>query len=151
MMASLRATIACLGLLGLAALSDGCSREEPAAGHADGPRGRPLPASFKTVPPAEAEMLMASRTDLSVLDLRTEKEWAEEGRLPKATLVNYFRANLRAHLAGLDRKRPYLLYCAIGGRARLAAEEMAELGFTEVYLLEGGLNAWKAEGKLVVK
>lgn len=150
-MASPRSRIALACLLGLTAAVGGCLREKTPVAPAPAPPERPLPAGFKTLSAADVETLLGSRADLVVLDMRTEKEWSEEGHLPRATLANYFRANLRDYLNGLDRRAPYLLYCAIGGRARLTAEHMAELGFTEVYLLDGGLNAWKSEGKPVVR
>lgn len=150
MMASPRNQIALACLLGLTAVIGGCLREKAPVAPPPAPPERPLPAGFKLLAPADVETLLGSRAGLVVLDMRTEKEWSEEGHLPNATLANYFRANLRVYLEGLDRRAPYLLYCAIGGRARLTAEQMAELGFTEVYLLDGGLTAWKTAGKPVV-
>lgn len=123
-----------------------CSREVSPPVVLTAPPEIALPAQFKLIAPEEAAALIESRPDLLPLDFRTEQEWVDEGRLPRAQMVNYFRANLPEYLAGLDRKRPYLLYCAIGGRAELAAEQMAPLGFAEVYLLKGGFNGWKAAG-----
>ncbi len=57
----------------------------------------------------------------------------------------------RDQLANLDRGSPWLVYCAIGGRAELTSEAMAELGFEKVYLLKGGFIEWRAQWKSVVK
>ena len=94
---------------------------------------------------------MKAKSDLVILDMRVETEWAEEGHLQGAQLTNYYRQGLRDHLAAMDRKKPCLVYCAIGERSKRTAVQMAELGFTEIHVLAGGLNAWKAAGKPVVK
>jgi phage shock protein E len=102
-----------------------------------------LPDSFQELPPQQITALLQAKPDLQILDLRTETEWAEEGHLAGAHLVNFFRSDLRDHLGALDRQKSYLVYCALGERARLTAAQLAELGFKEVYLLKGGFNAWK--------
>jgi len=43
------------------------------------------------------------------------------------------------------------LYCRSGSRTRKAADAMQKIGFKHVYMLEGGINAWKEAGKEVVK
>lgn len=42
-----------------------------------------------------------------------------------------------------DRKQPIILVCATGQRASAAGKLIREQGFSEVYLLRGGINAWK--------
>jgi rhodanese-related sulfurtransferase len=54
-------------------------------------------------------------------------------------------------VAGLNKKGTYLLYCRSGSRTRKAADAMQKMGFKHVYMLEGGINAWKEAGKEVVK
>ena len=38
------------------------------------------------------------------------------------------------------------MYCKIGGRSSQAANKLAELGFKEIYNLEGGFMKWAASG-----
>jgi rhodanese-related sulfurtransferase len=54
-------------------------------------------------------------------------------------------------VAGLNKKGTYLLYCRSGSRTRKAADAMQKMGFKHVYMLEGGINAWKEAGKAVEK
>ena len=128
-----------------------CSRHAAPLPTAVSPPETKLPANCRAISPDEAEALMKAKSDLVILDMRVETEWAEEGHLQGAQLTNYYRQGLRDHLAAMDRKKPCLVYCAIGERSKQTAVQMAELGFTEIYVLAGGLNAWKAAGKPVVK
>ena len=43
---------------------------------------------------------------------------------------------------GLETK--IILYCKTGGRSALAAESLLDLGFSKVFSLEGGIEAWNA-------
>ena len=110
-----------------------------------------LPESFRELSPQEAAALIQQKPDLKILDMRVETEWAEEGHIAGAYLTNFYRQKLGEHLQSLDRKKPYLVYCALGERARLTAAQMAELGFAEVYLLKDGLNAGKKAGLPLVQ
>ena len=94
---------------------------------------------------------MKAKPDLVILDMRVESEWVEEGHLPNAQRTNFYREALKEHLAAMDRSKPYLVCCAIGERSRQTVAQMGELGFRELYLLSGGMNAWKASGRPVAK
>lgn len=54
-------------------------------------------------------------------------------------------------LKDLDKNKPVYLVCKSGTRASLAAEKLKNYGFQEIYVMEGGLNAWRAAGKSVLK
>ena len=53
-------------------------------------------------------------------------------------------------LANLDKlpgkDEPVVLYCRSGSMSTVAAKALAEAGYTNVYELDGGFNAWKAAG-----
>ena len=44
-------------------------------------------------------------------------------------------------------ERPVIVVCASGQRARKAAKQLSSHGFTDIYVLKGGLTTWK-EAKL---
>ena len=44
-----------------------------------------------------------------------------------------------------------VLYCAGGVRSVLAAHSLKEMGYTNVYSLKGGMQAWKQAGLPVVR
>lgn len=50
--------------------------------------------------------------------------------------------------AGLpaDKSAKIVVYCQTGRMSRIAAERLASLGFSNVYDVSGGMEAWKAAG-----
>lgn len=115
------------------------------------PSRGPLPPGVREISIDDAERLIRERSDAGVIDVRTAPEFAEQGHLPRAQLVDYFREDFAAALATLklDPAKPCIVYCAIGGRARRAAEKMAKLGFKQILLPRGSLKAWKEAGKTI--
>jgi phage shock protein E len=82
---------------------------------------------------------------LLIIDVRTKEEYDRE-HFPKAKLINFFGPNFEKKLKELDKNKAYLLHCQSGGRSRGALKKMQELGFKEVYHLDGGILAWKKSG-----
>jgi rhodanese-related sulfurtransferase len=91
--------------------------------------------------------------DVLLVDIREPRERAEAGVIPGAVEAPrgmlefwadptspYHREEFRAN-------RRLILHCASGGRSALAAAMLQELGYTNVAHLDGGINAWKEQGK----
>lgn len=76
----------------------------------------------------------------TLLDVRQPWEY-EEDHLPGAKLVPL--GNLKEGAANLDPDKPTLVYCAVGGRSRVAAQLLSGRGFKEVYNLSGGIKAFR--------
>ncbi len=91
------------------------------------------------------------RADL-LLDVREADEFAS-GHLPGA--VHISRGLLEFKLSGTPaltaRDLKVVLYCKTGGRAALAAAAMKDMGYLDVVSIAGGIDAWAATGKPVVK
>jgi rhodanese-related sulfurtransferase/rubrerythrin len=81
----------------------------------------------------------------TLLDVRQPEEYESE-HLPGAKLIPL--PELSGRLPELDAEKPTLVYCAIGGRSRVAAQVLAAKGFREVFNLSGGIKAWSS-GKAV--
>ncbi len=45
-----------------------------------------------------------------------------------------------------DKRQPILTVCDNGSRAKRAANILADMGYTDVYALIGGINSWRAAG-----
>ena len=102
--------------------------------------------TIELVSPAKAaEVIDASPDGLVVLDIRTPEEF-NEARLPNATMVDYYAADFADQLDALDKDVPYVLYCRTGNRTSDAVGTMRDLGFTEVYEIDGGIVNWYEQG-----
>ena len=90
-------------------------------------------------------MISDDPAGLVVLDIRTPEEF-NAGALPSAINIDFYEADFRDRLADLDKDVPYVMYCNSGNRSATAADMMEELGFTEVYEINGGIQAWAQAG-----
>ena len=92
--------------------------------------------------PDEARKFMEQHDEGSytLLDVRQPWEY-EEDHIPGATLVPL--GDLKEGTQDLDPDRPTLVYCAVGGRSRVAAQLLSGRGFEEVYNLAGGIKAYR--------
>lgn len=89
---------------------------------------------------------MATKKRTRIIDVRTPEE-AAEGHLVGASTINYLSPDFASQLTDLNKKGTYLLYCRTGSRTRKAADAMQKMGFKHVYMLEGGITAWKEAEK----
>ncbi|HSH13426.1 MAG TPA: rhodanese-like domain-containing protein, partial [Desulfurivibrionaceae bacterium] len=75
-----------------------------------------------------------------LLDVRQPGEYEQE-HLAGARLIPL--KELPERVGELDPAQPVLVYCAIGGRSRAAAQYLNGQGFNEIYNLSGGIKAWQ--------
>jgi rhodanese-related sulfurtransferase len=76
-----------------------------------------------------------------ILDVRAPEEMGE-GFIPEYQMIDFNDPHFRSQIEGLDRSKTYLIYCRSGNRSGKACAMMKELGFEQVYNLEGGIKAW---------
>lgn len=88
----------------------------------------------------EFKTMMAEK-DVQLIDVRTPGEYSG-GRIGNAKNIDFYDDEFKAKMAKLDKSKPLLIYCASGGRSGNAAKMLETMGFTEVYDLRGGYNAW---------
>lgn len=94
----------------------------------------------KSVTRAEFETLLKKK-DAQLIDVRTPKEYTS-GHIENAINIDYYSSDFKSKLAELDRNKPVLVYCKTENRTRETAKILKELGFNEVYTLEGGFTLW---------
>ena len=102
--------------------------------------------TLPTISPAEAHRLLSQGATL--VDIREADEHAREN-IPGAQHVPLSRLD-EADLA-LHEGRPVVFHCKSGARTKGNASQLAEKvgGVSDVYILEGGLDAWKKAGLAV--
>ncbi|WP_300329897.1 metal-sensing transcriptional repressor [Fusobacterium sp.] len=105
---------------------------------------------YTQLSPQEVKKLIENEKDLVILDTRTEMEHTYEGKLENSILLDFLKPRIfKREIQKFDRNKKYLVYCAIGNVSRQACELMSELGFKDVYEMEGGLKAWQKDESLV--
>jgi rhodanese-related sulfurtransferase len=88
---------------------------------------------------------------VQVLDVRTAGEYSGY-HLKNVMLADWTnKAQFEERVKYLDKNKTLLVYCAAGGRSGQAAVWLKEQGFKEVVNLQGGITAWNAAGKPVVR
>lgn len=103
-----------------------------------------IPTSVQTVGVAEAQQLLAQPSTLA-LDVRSPGEF-ESAHIDGA--VNIPVDRLDPHLRDIVAAGggTLLVVCQSGGRAEQAATKLARGGHSDLIMLEGGMNAWLAQG-----
>jgi len=83
------------------------------------------------------------------IDVREEGEW-RDGHLPNA--VHLSRGVIEWLIPDVvrDLDQRVILYCGIGQRSLLAGLSLRLLGYTQVYSLAGGFEAWLVAGYPIV-
>lgn len=123
------------------------------------PPGSPLLPPAVVVPPEVHEIApeqvvrqLVDHPDTLIIDVRTEDERHTRGYILNSLNYDYFHGQKTLDaLARLDKTKPCILHCAIGGRAQFIAVQMHKLGFKDLLLLKGGFNAWAASGQAIAK
>ena len=104
--------------------------------------------TIEDVTPQEAYDLIEANLDnpdFMIIDVRTASEFAT-GYIENAVNIDFNGENFAGEIGALDKSKVYLVYCSVGGRSSNAVNEMAALGFHEVYNMSGGFNNWLALG-----
>ncbi|MBT8212620.1 MAG: rhodanese-like domain-containing protein [Acidimicrobiia bacterium] len=103
-------------------------------------------ATFDLVSPAEAqEILDDPPSGLVVLDVRTPEEFSGP-HLSDSVNIDFYDSYFQSRLDVLDKDTPYLIYCNSGNRSGTTIDIMKDLGFSEVYDVDGGITAWLGAG-----
>jgi rhodanese-related sulfurtransferase len=106
-------------------------------------------ATLETVDPATAATVIADEPGVVVLDIRTPEEYAQ-GAIDGAVNIDFYASDFASQLDQLDKSTPYVVYCRSGNRSGQAMDTFADLGFTDVTEIEGGLVNWYDAGFPVV-
>lgn len=130
-------------VLAFVAFGTACGSEDSAVATAD--------SGVRVVTPQEgADLLADPKSNRVVLDVRTSEEFAE-GHVEGAVMIDFYQPDFAEQIAGLDRDGSYLLYCRSGNRSEQARTLMADLGFSDVADVEGGIVAWTEAGLPIVR
>ena len=99
---------------------------------------------FTPIAPRDAQRMLESGKAI-LIDIREANEFARE----------HIRGARHVPLSGLDRQdferehaegKAAIFQCQSGRRTEMNRERLIALGFAQAYVIEGGLNAWRAAG-----
>jgi rhodanese-related sulfurtransferase len=107
-----------------------------------------VPEDAHQVEPETARRLLLVETPV-VIDVRDPAKWQAE---PLLGAINIPLRDLTREIARLpvDMDTPILVYCQNGIRGTMAMTALRTMGYTNVYNLRGGLDAWTPGGTVAV-
>jgi rhodanese-related sulfurtransferase len=91
-----------------------------------------------------------AKTDTSkpiLLDVRAEEEF-KVSHIQNAKRAEKKNQALEI-LERVDKKQPVVLYCSVGYRSSKLADELQDLGFQNIFNLEGSIFEWANQGRPV--
>ncbi len=110
-------------------------------------------AAVKKISAKDAASLIEKNKDnpdFVILDVRTPAEYSD-GHIENALNVDVKSESFTENAQKLDTERTYLIHCRSGARSAIAGAQMKELGFVDIYDIEGGFIAWEKQGYPVAK
>ncbi len=102
------------------------------------PRWQLIKATLNNLDYAEFVSCAAADPSSVMIDVRRPDEYAEE-YIEGAINMNYLDRDLADQIEALDNTKNYYIYCRTGRRSLRVCVIMRNLGFQEVYNLEGGI------------
>lgn len=82
---------------------------------------------------------------VQVVDVQNSQDFKKSHLMNSRNIV--FDKNFRKNLEKLDKTHPVAIYCTTGETSIEAAGILKEMGFKNIYLLDGGIKKWKEEKK----
>lgn len=104
--------------------------------------------NIKTISVHELKNRMAQNSELCLIDVREQEEW-QSIRMPKAIHIPKDIIASNIHALSPDKDNPLFLYCKGGVRSLYAAQYLIDMGYTEVYSIDGGIMEWARHGYTV--
>ncbi|MFN3331763.1 MAG: ester cyclase [Caldilinea sp.] len=113
-----------------------------------------------TIKAADLQRRMKKESELLVIDVRDAADIAQTGTIPGAVNISYGSLTYMADYAApeewrdsrlADHDRPIVTTCILGPLGALGGKLLHDMGFTNVQILEGGVQAWIDAGLPVVQ
>ncbi len=80
-----------------------------------------------------------------LVDVREDSEW-NAGHLPRAIHLGKGIVERDIETAIPDLDAEIVLYCGGGYRSALAADHLQQMGYTNVWSMDGGIRLWREAG-----
>jgi hydroxyacylglutathione hydrolase len=103
---------------------------------------------LKLISANDLKAMLDRNDDVTVLDVRKQNEW-DAGYIEGA--VHIFVGHLMEKISQIPKEKPIVVHCSAGYRSGLAASILLRAGYTEIYNVAGGIDAWLSSGLPIVK
>ncbi len=103
--------------------------------------------TYKNIEPNDL-VIMLENKDFTLIDTHTP----EQAHIPGTDkFIPFNEIETRLKELPQDKNAKIVLYCRSGSMSKTASETLINLGYKNVYNLEGGVNGWKTKGYKVEK
>ncbi len=97
-------------------------------------------AGVKEISVDELKKMIKSRADFQLIDVREQSEYM----VLNISGENIPLGSIEQHVSKIARDKKVVIHCKMGGRSKRAIEVLEKkYGFTNLYNLAGGIDAWK--------
>jgi len=100
---------------------------------------------FERLSVIEAYELIKKDSNVTVLDVRTQREYLNDGKIKGAMLMPLGTLQEEISKLRFHKTNKILVYCRSGRRSISASRTLVKFGF-KAYNVNGGLDEWKAKG-----
>ncbi|RNB85785.1 rhodanese-like domain-containing protein [Brevibacillus nitrificans] len=94
---------------------------------------------WQEVTTEQVEQRLSRDPEIQLIDVRNPDEY-EDGHIPGAKLIPL--PELPARTNEIDHNREVIFICRSGNRSGKACEYLAQLGYSQMYNMVGGMLAW---------
>lgn len=103
-----------------------------------------------TIDVQQLKTQMSQNADLCLIDVREQEEW-QQGHIAEAMHIPLGDIAKRINNDVPNQQTAVYLHCKAGVRSMHAAQIISELGYSEVYSVDGGIIDWVNAGYPVVR
>lgn len=100
-------------------------------------------SGFRSIDAASFHRQLDAEHSAILLDVRTLDEY-NEGHIPGSIHIDVLQSDFQVKVKQLDLSQPIYVYCHSGGRSARAASMIRNMDVIQIYNLQGGILAWKA-------
>jgi rhodanese-related sulfurtransferase len=97
---------------------------------------------IREVPQDEFRKWLEEGREMVVLDVREPNDHVHS-RIENSTNIPRGVIELEIEDTAPDKNKTIVCYCGGGGRSAMAADVLQQMGYTDVYSLQGGYKLWK--------
>lgn len=111
---------------------------------------KPALQNGEPISPQEVKDAIGAKEKVTIVDVRTPEEY-KTGHLKNSVLLPLDALASDAAKTLPDKNQMMYIYCRTGGRSAKAVTELQQIGYADVYSMDGGITAWQDSGYLVEK